>query len=326
MMSVVGIDVSAKSLDVVVRQQGNNGQSATYANSHSGHNQFITKLKKLKPELIVMEATGVYHFAIAERLFDEGLPVSVINPKQSFHFAKTLLQRSKTDAIDAGLIAEYAQRMEPRRWTAPSRARREFREVARQLNRLTAELTAAKNRLHALQVGAQSDFLIADEQDAIALHQKRIERIHKYASQCVSSDEELNVQMKNLTQAKGIGEITAVAVLGELCVLDKSLKAPQVARYAGLDVRENQSGSSLARPGRLSKAGNTYLRAALYMPALSAGKHDEPSRAFIQRLTERGKKPIQAQCALMRKMLTGIWACIKNNEPYDSSKLFNLNG
>ncbi len=78
---MVGIDVSAKSLDVVVRQQGNNGQSATYTNSHSGYNQFITKLKKLKPELIVMEATGVYHFA------------------------KTLLQRSKTDAIDAGLIA-----------------------------------------------------------------------------------------------------------------------------------------------------------------------------------------------------------------------------
>ena len=324
MANVVGIDVSAKSLDVVVRKQGNNGQSTTYANSHAGHNEFTSKLKKLNPDLIVMEATGVYHFAIAERLFDEGLPVSVINPKQSYHFAKTLLQRSKTDAIDAGLIAEYGQRMEPRKWTAPSRARREFREVARQLNRLTAELTAAKNRLHALKVGSQSDFLIADEQDAIEMHERRIERIRKYATQCISTDEELTVHLENLTQAKGIGDITAVAVLGELCVLDKSLKTPQVARYAGLDVRENQSGSSLARPGRLSKAGNTYLRAALYMPALSAGKHDEPSKAFIQRLTERGKKPIQAQCALMRKMLTGIWACMKNNEPYDSTKLFDL--
>ena len=324
MASVVGIDVSAKSLDVVVRKQGNNGPSAIYANSHAGHNELTSKLKKLNPDLIVMEATGVYHFAIAERLFDEGLPVSVINPKQSYHFAKTLLQRSKTDAIDAGLIAEYGQRMEPRKWTAPSRARREFREVARQLNRLTAELTAAKNRLHALKVGSQSDFLIADEQDAIEMHERRIERIRKYATQCISTDEELTVHLENLTQAKGIGDITAVAVLGELCVLDKSLKTPQVARYAGLDVRENQSGSSLARPGRLSKAGNTYLRAALYMPALSAGKHDEPSKAFIQRLTERGKKPIQAQCALMRKMLTGIWACMKNNEPYDSTKLFDL--
>jgi len=324
MASVIGIDVSAKSLDVVVRKAGKNSQSTVYANSHSGHNELTSKLKKLNPDLIVMEATGVYHFAIAERLFDEGLPVSVINPKQSYHFAKTLLQRSKTDAIDAGLIAEYGQRMEPRKWCAPSWARREFREVARQLNRLTAELTAAKNRLHALKVGAQSDFLIADEQDAIELHERRIERIRKYASQCITSDDELTVQLNNLTQGKGIGEITAVAVLGELCVLEKSLKAPQIARYAGLDVRENQSGSSLARPGRLSKAGNTYLRAALYMPALSAGKHDGPSQVFIERLKNRGKKPIQAQCALMRKMLTGIWACMKNNEPYDSTKLFDL--
>lgn len=324
MACVVGIDVSAKSLDVVVRKAGKNGQSASYANSHGAHNEFTSKLKKLNPELIVLEATGVYHFAIAERLFDEGLPVSVINPKQSHHFAKTLLQRSKTDAIDAGLIAEYGQRMEPRKWAAPSRARREFREVARQLNRLTAELTATKNRLHALTVGAQSDFLIADEQDAIELHQKRIERIRQYAKQCIETDEELTVQLKNLTQGKGIGEGTAIAVLGELCVMEKSLKAPQIARYAGLDVRESQSGSSLARPGRLSKAGNTYLRAALYMPALSAGQHDGPSKAFIGRLKDRGKKPIQAQCALMRKMLTGIWACMKNNEPYDSTKLFNL--
>lgn len=324
MTCVVGIDVSAKSLDVVVRKSGKNSQSTSYVNSHAGHNELTSKLKKTAPELIVMEATGIYHFAIAERLFDEGLPVSVINPKQSHHFAKTLLQRSKTDAIDAGLIAEYAQRMEPRKWSAPSRSRREFRAVARQLNRLTAELTAAKNRLHALKVSAQSDFLIEDEEDAIALHERRITRIRTYATQCIETDEELVTQLNNLTQAKGIGEVTAVAVLGELCVLDKSLKATQIARYAGLDVRENQSGSSIARPGRLSKAGNAYLRSALYMPALSARRHDGPSKAFVERLTGRGKKPIQAQCALMRKILTGIWACMKNNEPYDSTKLFDL--
>lgn len=322
MTCVVGIDVSAKSLDVVVRKNGKNSHSATYVSSHAGHNELTSKLKKVAPSLVVMEATGIYHFAIAERLFDEGLPVSVINPKQSHHFAKTLLQRSKTDAIDAGLIAEYAQRMEPRQWVAPSRSRREFRAVARQLNRLTAELAAARNRLHVHTVGNESEFVIADEKDGIEGLERRIKRARQYAMQCLHGDTELTVHLDNLTQAKGIGEVTAVAVLGELCVLDKSLRAPQIARYAGLDVRESQSGTSLARPGRISKAGNTYLRAALYMPALSAGRHDGPSKAFVERLTERGKKPIQAQCALMRKMLTGIWACMKNNEPYDSSKLF----
>lgn len=324
MTTVVGIDISAKNLDMVIRKQGVSGKSRSYPNSPEGHTKLITQLKKCHPARIVMEATGVYHFRLAERLFDEALPVSVINPKQSHHFAKTLLQRSKTDAIDAALIAEYAQRMEPPKWKAPSKARREFREVARQLNRLTAELTASKNRLHALRVGAQSDFLIEDEVEGIDGLEKRIARIRQYAMQCLKADAELTIHLENITQGKGIADTSAVAILGELCVMEKSLKAPQIARYAGLDVRENQSGSSLARPGRLSKAGNTYLRAALFMPALSSSTYDGPSKAFVERLKARGKKPIQAQCALMRKMLTGIWASIKNNEPYDSSKLFSL--
>lgn len=324
MTTVVGVDVSAKTLDVVVRKQGVNGKSRSYANSPEGHIKLTTELKKQNPVLVVMEATGIYHFRVAEHLFDNDLPVSVINPKQSHHFAKTLLQRSKTDAIDATLIAEYAQRMEPAKWKAPSKSRREFREVARQLNRLTADLTASKNRLHALAGGGQSSFLVADEKDAIELQEKRIKRMREYAMQCIATDSELTTHLENITQGKGIADTSAVAILGELCVMETSLKAPQIARYAGLDVRENQSGTSLARPGRLSKAGNTYLRAALFMPALSASACDGPSKAFVGRLKDRGKKPIQAQCALMRKMLTGIWASIKNNEPYDSSKLFQI--
>lgn len=324
MTTVVGVDVAAKTLDVVIRKQGVNGKSRSFANSPEGHIKLTTELKKQNPVLVVMEATGVYHFRAAEHLFDNELPVSVINPKQSHHFAKTLLQRSKTDAIDAALIAEYAQRMEPATWKAPSKSRREFRGVARKLNWLTAELVAAKNRLHAYEAGNEGEFVIADELDGIDNLERRIARARRYAMQCVREDTELTVHLENITQGKGIAEASAVAILGELCVMDTSLKAPQIARYAGLDVRENQSGTSLARPGRLSKAGNTYLRAALFMPALSASAYDGPSKAFVGRLKDRGKKPIQAQCALMRKILTGIWASIKNNEPYDSSKLFRI--
>lgn len=324
MRTVVGVDVAAKTLDVVVRKQGVNGKSRSYANSPEGHIKLTSELKKQNPMLVVMEATGIYHFKVAEHLFDADLPVSVINPKQSHHFAKTLLQRSKTDAIDAALIAEYAQRMEPAKWKAPRKSRREFRGVARQLNRLTAELAASKNRLHAHTVGNESEFVIADERDGIDSLERRIARARRYAMQCLRDDAELTTHLENLTQGKGIADASAVAILGELCVMDTSLKAPQIARYAGLDVRENQSGTSLARPGRLSKAGNTYLRAALFMPALSASAYDGPSKAFVSRLKDRGKKPIQAQCALMRKMLTGIWASIKTNEPYDSSKLFSV--
>lgn len=138
-----------------------------------------------------------------------------------------------------------------------------------------------------------------------------------------AEDDELAIQAKHLRVAKGIGAASAVALLAELCVLPSHLRAPQVSRYAGLDVRLCQSGSSIDRPGRLSKAGNAYLRAALYMPALSAVRHDPYAKAFYQALQKRGKKKIQALCAVMRKYLTGIWACLQHNQPFDSAKLFS---
>lgn len=112
-------------------------------------------------------------------------------------------------------------------------------------------------------------------------------------------------------------------IICELELLPEHLKSSQISRFAGLDVRLTQSGTSINKPGRLSKAGNSYLRTALFMPALSAATHDANVRAFYQSLIQRGKKKMQALCAVMRKMLTGIWACLKLNLPFDSSKLFS---
>src|SRR5690606_14295334 len=129
--------------------------------------------------------------------------------------------------------------------------------------------------------------------------------------------------LANLQQAKGVGQASAIALLAELSVLPNELKAAQVSRYAGLDVRLCQSGTSVNKPGRLSKAGDAYLRSALYMPALSAVRHDPNAKAFYEALQARGKKKMQALCAVMRKYLTGIWACLKLGVPFDSSKLFS---
>ena len=123
--------------------------------------------------------------------------------------------------------------------------------------------------------------------------------------------------------ACGVSQVSALTLLSELMVLPSHLKACQLSRYAGLDVRQAQSGSSINRPGRLSKAGNAYLRSALFMPALAAVRHDVHARAFFEALVVRGKKRIQAVCAVMRKYLTGIWACLRANESFDSAKLFS---
>ena len=231
---------------------------------------------------------------------------------------------SKTDGIDSALLAEYGERMGPPLWTPPDTTRLALRDLARQLNRLTGTRTQAKNRLHALKAkGSTLPLLIDDEQEGIALLERRIERLQQAALDLLAESAELTAQMKALCAAKGIATASAIALLGELCVLPPHLKAPQVSRYAGLDVRLSQSGTSVNRPARLSKSGNAYLRAALYMPAMSAVRHDPRAKAFYESLVARGKKKIQALCAVMRKYLTGLWACIQHNMPFDSSKLFS---
>ena len=324
MSAFVGVDIAAKTFDLVSRQGDKASRGRSFSQTPQGHAKAIQHLKTLKPTLIVMEATGIYYFDLAVALVQAGLPVAVINPKSFHHFAKLKLAGSKTDAVDAALLAEYGKRIEPPRWTPPNEARLALRDIGRQINRLTGTRTQAKNRLHALQSkGSTRPLLIEDEQEGIAYLDQRIERLSQAALSLIAESETLSRHLANMCAAKGVGEATALTLLAELCVLPSSLKAPQVSRFAGLDVRLTQSGTSVNRPARLSKAGNAYLRSALYMPAMSAVRHDPRAKAFYEALVSRGKKKIQAQCAVMRKYLTGLWACIQTETAFDSTLLFS---
>lgn len=291
MAAFVGIDIAAKSFEMVCREQGKNAKPASFAQTAEGHAKAIKSLKALQPRCIVMEATGIYYLDLAVALANAGLPVSVINPKSYHHFAQLKLAGSKTDGIDSALLAEYGERMSPPLWTPPDMTRLALRDLARQINRLTGARTQAKNRLHALKAkGMTLPLLIEDEQEGITLLERRIERLQQAALELLAESDELSTQLKALCAAKGIATTSAIALLGELCVLPAYLKAPQVSRYAGLDVRLSQSGTSANRPARLSKAGNAYLRAALYMPAMCAVRHDPRTKAFMTRWSREGKR------------------------------------
>jgi len=320
----VGVDVGAKSVVVVQRQVGRVISSAEFRQTCEGHQALIKQLKGRKVTCVVLEATGVYYLDLAVALQRAGLPVAVINPRSFHHFAQLKLSHSKTDAEDAALLAEYGECMKPALWQAPDDTLMGLRDIGRQINRLTATRTQAKNRLHALRSKSTTlTLLIDDEAEGIERLDQRIEKLTRAAVELISQQPQHKQYLANFQQAKGIGQASAIALLAELCVLPRELKAPQVSRYAGLDVRLCQSGTSVNKPGRLSKAGNAYLRSALYMPALSAVRHDPNAKAFYEALHKRGKKKIQALCAVMRKYLTGLWACLKLGVPFDSSKLFS---
>lgn len=324
-MSVwVGIDVAARTAEVVWRSQGKNSKPISFEQTAAGHRQLIRQLQQLKPVRIVLEATGVYYLDLAIALTEAELPVSVINPKSARRFAELKLERTKTDGVDAGLLAEYGERMTPPRWSAPDTTHLALRDLGRQINRLNGARVQAKNRLHALQSKRSTlKVLIDDEREGIERLDERIRKLQDAALALIAKSAPLTAQMRCLTAARGVGDVTAISVLAEFCVLPPHLKAPQVSRHAGLDVRLHDSGSSVKRPGRLSKAGNAYLRAALYMPAMSAIQHDRRAKAFYTALLARGKKKMQALCAVMRKYLTGLWFCFIHQVPFDSAKLFD---
>lgn len=320
----VGLDVGAKTVAMASRTQERSTLHEPIAQTPEGHRQAVRRIRALKPTLIVLEATGIYYLDLALALAEAGLPVAVINGRSFHHFTQMKLGPSKTDALDAALLAEYAERMAPPLWTPPEATQLTLRDLGRQINRLTGARAQAKNRLHALQAKrTTAALLIEDEKEGIAQLNTRIERLRAAALELIASQPLLHTHMQHLQAAKGIGEVSAIALLAELVLLPQELKSAQVSRHAGLDVRLHQSGTSVNQAARLSKAGNAYLRAALYMPALSAVQHDPNVKAFYEALQRRGKKRLQALCAVMRKYLTGLWACLQQGVPFDSSKLFN---
>ncbi|WLI12777.1 MULTISPECIES: IS110 family transposase [Pseudomonas] len=324
-MSVhVGLDVGSRTTAMGWRDKGRAAGSWDIAQTPKGRKAAVKKLIALKPLSVVMEATGIYYLDLALELSTAGLPVSVINPKSSRNFARLMLQHSKTDAIDAQLLAEYGERMTPRLWTPPSPAQLELRAIGRHINRLTCHCTRAKNELHALQATeTTSAMLIEDEEEAIAMFGRRIERFRRAGRDIIASCPILQEQFDHMVAAPGMGEVSTFAVLAELTTLPVTLKSPQISRYAGLDVRLTQSGTSIDKPGRLSKGGNAYLRSAMFMPAMSAIRCDPYVKAFYDVLVGRGKRKMQAICAVMRKYLTGLWACIRAGEDFDTAKLFS---
>lgn len=321
--TLVAFDVGAKSHEFVQETAGKAKQGAL-ASDISTVRAFLLRLRKDGRRLrVIMEATGIYFLDLALVAHELGAEVVVINPKAAHHFAKGLGLRSKTDAIDARMLLEFLRRMPLTRWEPPARECLQLRQIGRYLVQLTHESTAAKNRLHALESTEETPkFLREDLRRSIRSLEGRIERIRAQAIELIGRSESLAPIFRALNSMIGISDVSGVSVLGELCVLSRSLSGRACTSHAGLDVRHHQSGTSVNKPGRISKHGNKYLRRALYMPALVAGTHDPHAAAFKQRLQSRGKKGLQINTAIMRKMLTAAWAMVKNPQPYDGAKLY----
>ena len=325
--ALAGLDVGAKTLTLAIRKTGKTQKPRDFGNDPTAHAALIQALRHAHVTRVCVEATGVYHLDVAVALHDAGgFEVVVVNPKAARRFAEAMMSRTKTDPVDAALLAEFAERMPFVAWVRPADEVLALRAFGRYLSGLTKQRTQLKNQLHAWQYTHTTPAAIVAAVNAqIQDLDLQIELMRAQALQLILRHSSLYPAYALLVSVTGIAQASAIALLGELLVLPDGMTARQWVAMAGLDPRHHQSGGSVNKKPRISKAGNRYLRSALYMPALSATRHAPHLRGFYHHLIEqRGLKKLQAVCAVMRKLLTALYAMLTTQTSFDGSRLFAL--
>lgn len=310
---ILGIDIAKHKFDVALILNAK-FKNKVFDNTPAGfialndwlHSHHISHLHAC------MEATGIYWEALATYLVDAQHQVSVVNPAQISAYAKSVLQRGKTDVQDARLIARYCERECPALWQPAPANQRELLQLVRQLQHLNESYQAEHNRL-ATSTGVVHA-CIADTADFLA---QQIKQLSAKINQHI--DPTLKQNCALLDSIPGVGDKTAPWLLAYLGTGERFGRGKQAAAFAGLTPRPWQSGSSIHGKSRISKTGHSDLRRILFMPALATYGRKKAFVAFVARLKASGKTPKEIVVALMRKIITIAQAVLRSQTPFNAA-------
>lgn len=288
----VGIDVSKKMLDLHFRPLG---EAKTIANEESALAALAAELLQRKPALIVLESTGGYESLAAAILAAQGLPVAVVNPRQTRSFAKALGVLAKTDKIDAQVLAHFAEVVQPKILPPPQAEMAELAQLLQRRQQLLLFRTAENNRL------PQARGLVkASIQALLQTLQQQIEQLDQRIDTFIQGSSLWKEKEKLYSSVPGVGpqlSRTLIAHLPELGTLNQR----EITALVGLAPFNRDSGAY--RGKRFIWGGRDKVRSALYMAALVATRHNPIIRDFYQKLLKRGKMKKVALVACMRKLL-----------------------
>jgi transposase len=243
--------------------------------------------------------------------------VSVVNPARTKAYAQSELLRTKTDTIDAALIARFCQAHNPPSWHPPAPEIRMLQALARHLEQLKGTRAEQLTRVQTPQL---PEVVIKSINDVIAALDEEIERIEGAIDEHIERHPDLKSKRDLLTSIPGVGRTTATSILAEMPNISEFRSAKAVAAFAGLSPMTRQSGTSLRGRGALCKTGNARLRKALYFPALSAQRFNPALKVFAERLVRAGKHPMVIIGAVMRKLLVLAWAVVKSGTAFDPTR------
>ena len=300
----IGIDVSQTRLDIAVRP----GSSLVFTHDESALAMLVEQLQALSPTLIVLEATGGMEVPLTSALATAGLPVVVVNPRQVRDFAKASGQLAKTDALDAHVLAQFAEVMRPQPRPLPDGETRALAALLTRRRQLIEMLTAEKNRL----LSAPSPI-----RKSVRAHITWLERELPHTdtglAEAIRQSSVWREKDELLRSVPGVGPVLTSTLLANLPELG-TLTHKQIAALVGVAPLNRDSGTLRGR--RTVWGGRAQVRAVLYMSALVAARFNPVIRTFYQRLQRAGKVKKVALTACMHKLLTILNAMLKHRTPW----------
>ena len=301
----VGIDVSKDHLDLHARPAGT---AARYPNDPAGITALLARVAEWVPDRIVIEATGGFEAPVAAALAAAGQPVVVVNPRQVRDFAKATGKLAKTDAIDAAVLAHFADAIRPEVRPLPGPDAQALAALVDRRRQLLEMRTAEMNRL-----GLATPRVATSLRAHITWLSKQLDQVDQELGELIEASPVWRAKDDLLQGVPGIGPAVSRVLLSELPELG-TLSNKRIAALVGVAPMSRDSGRMSGT--RSITGGRAGVRSGLYMAILSAVRYNEPIRAFYQKLRTAGKAVKVAQVAAMRKLLTILNAMVRDNRPW----------
>jgi transposase len=304
----VGIDIAKDKFDVHLRPLA---KHLCLTNDAQGYDALVHELRQHPSlQLVVVEASGGYERTLVSHLIDAAIPVAIVNPRQARDFARGIGRRAKTDPIDAGDLAHFAEVVQPRPTRKTSEQQQELQDLVTRRRQLIQLRTMETNRQQ-LALGKLPRKTI---RDTIALFDKQIILIEQAIAKLFESNDDWKAKSQILSSVPGVGQNTAHQLLAEIPELGSASRS-QIAALAGLAPYNHDSGKLKGR--RCIAGGRADVRTALYMAAFTAQRCNPIFIAFAKRLKAAGKPYLVIQVACMRKLLVTLNALLKTGLPWN---------
>ena len=324
---VLGIDVAKDELVVCLGRMYDDITSEltahkTFVNRPKGFDLLLEWVLKLTDKengvRFVMEATGVYHECFAYFIREKGFEVSIILPNKISNYARTLALKTVTDKTASEAITLFGLERKLDCWEPPKGIYKKLQQLTRERSQLIDERTLNKNQLHAeLSQARPNEKSIDRAKTRIDLLKLQEKEIKEEMAELIKTEDEVKTVLLQMCTIPGIGHLTAATILAETNGFDLIRNKRQLTSYAGLDVKEKQSGTSVKGKPKISKKGNRHLRKAMHLSALTAIRHDERFKAIFVRLVSKHGIKMKAAVAVQRKLLEMTYTIYKTQKPYD---------